>query len=108
MTRNENNEVSHAQKLDMIEAIMRVFKGYKLTIETLFLAVSLINYILPRMANKQKIRLFCKFNWNEQMKLITLISISLAAKYQERISFQVSNLAKSLGFMSLVSSLTAG
>ena len=33
------------------------------------------------------------------MKLVSLVTLCLSAKYEERVSFKVSGIAKSMGFM---------
>lgn len=50
MIRNENNEVSHTAKIDLVEDIMQIFKAYKLNISTLFLTINLLNRLIPLMS----------------------------------------------------------
>lgn len=77
---------------------MRIFKAFKLTISTLFLTLNLLNRLLPvlnKYLNEEK----CQ-NKHQQIRIASLIALSLAAKYEERVAFKVTTLAKSLGFMS--------
>lgn len=95
--RKEIIERTDSLKLDLVENIMRVFKAYKLTINTLFLTISMLNRVYAYLAKGEK--LFAslnQFSENEKMKLAALICISLASKYQERIAFKLSALVKSL------------
>ena len=49
MIRNENNEVSLALKIELVESIMQIFKAYKLNIATLFLTINILNRLLTKV-----------------------------------------------------------
>ena len=49
MIRNENNEVSQALKIELVESIMQIFKAYKLNIATLFLTITILNRLIKQI-----------------------------------------------------------
>lgn len=69
---------------------MRVYKAFNLTLQTLFLSISLLNRILKEYSKS------AQMPEKEKMMLIAIICLSLASRYNERVNFKVSQVALNL------------
>lgn len=69
-----------------------IYKTYNLQMSTLFQSIQLFNRCLSKIEKNQD-----KSLNEEQFILLALICFNLASKYQERVAFKVSELAKTAG-----------
>ncbi|CDW83318.1 UNKNOWN [Stylonychia lemnae] len=89
----KNFNESQAKQV-MIDAVLRIFKSYSITLPTLFLIIQNIHRYLQSI--KTQLCWDINIKTIEDFRLSALIILNLSTKYSDRVAFKITDLAKKL------------